>query len=309
MRKKKKYLWDRKTGTSLQFWPQKSTERSLIKPTVPIEYVSNNPSDQITAPHPLPIKILRERGIQHAAISEHDAGFYTQRANEDFNYISFTTGGSVILKIDGKKIRLKEGMMFYASSKSEYSLEIPKYWNMFFFHTEKSPRWNLLTKDVYIVKQAEFLEELKFPTYNFFNEVYKEKRSLRLLEIYADMIEIFLRREISGNHSDWYNLDNILHDLQTSSIQTIHTKQIAQQLGMNTYKFDKLCLKNYGVKFAKIVEKIKMQRAKNKLLSAQIPNISKIAKDCGYANVHSFSRAFSRYFQITPSEFLKKIDK
>ncbi len=309
MDKQNKYLWDRKTGTSLQFWPQKSTERSLIKPTVPIEYVSNNPKDKITAPPPLPIKILRERGIQHAAISEHDAGFYTQRANENFNYVSFTTGGNVILKIDGKKIRLKKGMMFYASSKSEYSLEIPKYWSMFFFHMEKSAKWNFLTKDIYIVKQAEFLEDIKFPTYNFFNEVYKEKRSLRLLEIYADMIEIFLRREISGNHADWHILDNILYDLQSNSIRSIQTKQVAKQLDMNIYEFDKLCVKNYGMKFAKLVEKIKMQRAKNKLLSTQIPNIKQIALDCGYANVHSFSRAFSRYFKTSPSKFIEKIGK
>ncbi len=304
---KNKYLWDRKTGSSLQFWPKNSTERSLIKPTVPLEFVSNNPKDKITFPPPLPIGILENRGIQHAAISEHVAGFYTQRASENFNYVSFTTGGSVNLKIDGKLIKLKKGMMFYASSKSEYSLQIPKYWNMFFFHLEKSPKWNFITNDVYIVRNAKFLDEIKFPTYLFFEEVYKANRSLRLLESYADIIEIFIRREISDDSTDWNRLDSIIHNLKVGKITSLKTKQVAEQLGMNSYEFDKLCIKNHGMKFAKLVEKIKMQRAKNSMLNVPSHNISEIARDCGYANVHSFSRAFSRYFNMSPTQFLNKM--
>ena len=301
-----KYLWDRKTETALQFWPEKSTEHSLIKPTVPLEFVSNTPSDKITFPHPLPIKILEGRGIHHAAISNHASGFYTQRANEEFNYVSFTTGGSANLKINGKNINLKKGMLFYASSKSEYTLQIPKYWNMFFFHLEKSPKWNFITKDIYIVRNANFLEEIKYPTYKFFDEVYKQNRSLRLLEIYADMLEIYIRREITNNDSHWNRLDNIIYELQTSSIQTISTKGAAQQLGMNVYKFDKHCIKFHGMKFAKLVEQIKMQKGKKLLMSLENPNITQIAKECGYANVHSFSRAFSRYFKETPTSFIEK---
>ncbi|MBO5255143.1 MAG: AraC family transcriptional regulator [Opitutales bacterium] len=120
------------------------------------------------------------------------------------------------------------------------------------------------------------------------------------------MLEIYIRREISNNDRDWNRLDNIIHELQTSSIQTISTKYAAKQLGMNVYKFDKHCIKFHGMKFAKLVEQIKMQKGKKLLMSIESPNITQIAKECGYANVHSFSRAFSRYFKETPTSFIEK---
>ncbi len=304
--KKTNYLWERKTETALQFWPEASIERSLIKPTTPKEFISTNPADKVCAPEPLPFEILESRGIPHSAISEHDKSFYTSRSHENFNFVSYTTGGDALLKIDGKKIHLKKGMFFYASHRSEYTLQISQSWKMFFFHLEKSPRWNDITDKVYIVKQAKFIEAISVPTLGYFNEVYSPERSLNLLDIYAETIEYFLRRELSEERFLWRNLDTLIAEIKSGNLKDTQTKNVAQRLNISIYELDKYCKISHGVKFAKLVEKINMRQAKQIMTSDKQQNITNIAKKCGFANVHSFSRAFSRNFGVSPSEFLKK---
>ncbi len=299
------YLWERKTDTSLQFWPETSIERSLIKPTTPKEFTSTDPKEKVCAPPPLPFEILASRGIPHSAISEHSQSFYTSRSRENFNFVCYTTGGSAILKIDGKTIRLKKGSLFYASHRSEYTLQIPKRWKMFFFHLEKSQRWNYITDKVYIVRQTKYLDAITSPTIAYFNEVYKPERSFNLLDIYAETIEYLLRRELSEESKMWRNVDELIAEMKTGNVTIMQTKLVAKKLNMSIYELNKFCLKTYGEKFAKIVEKINMRRAKQMLASNK--SISLVAKECCFANVHSFSRAFSRNFGMSPSDFLKSV--
>ena len=305
---KSNYLWERKTETSLQFWPKVSIERSLIKPTAPKEFISQNPNDKVCAPPPLPFGILESRGIPHSAISEHAKSFYTSRSHENFNFISYTTLGEAILKISGKTIRLKKGMFFYASHRSEYELRIPKLWKMFFFHLEKSKRWNNVSDNIYVVKQAKFLDDIKAPTFRYFNEVYKSDRSLHLLDIYADTIEYFIRRELTEDSEKWRNIDALVAEIKSGKLANAQTKFIAKKLNMTVYELDKYCLKTHGDKFAKLVEKINMQRAKRILLSKDTQKITTISKLCGFANVHSFSRAFSRNFGKSTTDFAKAVN-
>ena len=296
-------MWIRKKDTSLQFWPKASIERSLIKPTVPAEFVSTGLRGALTAPRPLPVKVLEARGIPHAAISRHAAGFYTHRRRENFNLISYTTGGSVIMKIDGKTIRITKGMFFYVSSKSEYTLKIPRGWQSFFFHMENSKRWNLATKSVYKVGRAKYFDEIKHPTEKFFAEVYKSGRSLLLLEMYAGLIEYFIRLELCGGSELRDSLDAIAGSILEGAATNLRVKEAASKLGVNVYALNKTCLALYGVKFAKFVENAKMQKAKNMLLAGGNVGVADIARACGFANVHSFSRAFSRNFKMPPTKF------
>ncbi len=304
---KPSYLWERKTDTSLQFWPEASIERSLIKPTAPKEFISTDPKEKVCAPPPLPFEILASRGIPHSAISEHSQSFYTSRSHENFNFVCYTTGGSAILKIDGKTVRLKKGTLFYASHRSEYTLQIPKRWKMFFFHLEKSKSWNNVTDKIYIVRQAKYLDAITSPTMGYFNEVYKPERSFNLLDIYAETIEYFLRRELSEDSKMWHNVDNYIAEIKAGNIATTQAKLVAKKLNLSIYELNKFCLKTYGKKFAKLSEKINMRRAKQMLSSNKSQHIALVAKECGFANVHSFSRAFSRNFGISPSEFLKSV--
>ncbi len=304
MKKHDDYLWEKKTDSSLLLWPKESVEKSLIKPTAPEHIVSYNPSAQITAPHALPFGILESRGIPHAAISAHAASFYTSRSKENFNYISFTYGGSVILKIDGKTINLKKGMMFFASSKSEYTLKIPKVWRMIFFHLEKSKRWNNITDAVYIVRKSRFANDIEYLAHQYFNEVYKPDRSLRLLCMYAEQIEYFIRRELSDENSLWQNVDSVLAQIESGNMENFSTKDIAKKLSMSVYDLDKFCLKTYGMKLARLANAIKMDASKRELISGLL-KIGDIAKRAGYANVHAFSKAFKKYTSMSPSDFVK----
>lgn len=297
------FLWVRKKDTSLQFWPKASIERSLIKPTAPAEFVSSDSRDMVTAPPPLPVKILEARGIPHAAISSHAAGFYTQRSHENFNIISYTTGGSAVLKIDGKTIRLKKGMFFYASSKAEYSLKISRSWQSFFFHMEKSKRWNSAADSVYLVGQAKYFDEIRHPTEKFFEEVYRPCRSLLLLDMYAGLIEYFIRLELGGAGGFRARLDALAGAVLEDGGRGLSAKTAAVELGVKVYELDKICKKIHGVKFAKFIENARMQKAKEMLLGARRADIAETARLCGYANAHSFSRAFSRKFNMPPTEF------
>lgn len=302
MKKRDKYLWMKKTDSSLLLWPKASVERSLIKPTAPERFVSHNPKEKVTAPYPLPFGGLEAYGISHAAISAHAAAFYTSRSREKFNYISYTLSGSVILKIDKKEIQLKEGSLFYASSKSEYTLKIAKVWRIIFFHLEKSKRWNNLTNAVYIVRKSKFLNEIKYLAEQYFKEVYKPDRSLRLLCMYAEQIAYFIRRELSDDNTLWQKVDEVLAGVESGSIKDFSVKKVARDLNISVYELNKFCTKTYGMNLATLSNSIRMDAAKRELISGYI-RISEVAKSTGYANVHAFSKAFKKSTGMSPSEF------
>ena len=54
------------------------------------------------------------------------------------------------------------------------------------------------------------------------------------------------------------------------------------------------------------IERIRMERAANRLCIMNHHSVSEVAFDCGFSSVSVFSRTFKRFYQIPPSRFFEK---
>ena len=54
------------------------------------------------------------------------------------------------------------------------------------------------------------------------------------------------------------------------------------------------------------IERVKLEKAANRLCLMPFKSVSEIAFECGYSSASSFSRSFKKYHCISPSDFLKK---
>lgn len=84
----------------------------------------------------------------------------------------------------------------------------------------------------------------------------------------------------------------------------ISNENLADIAGMSTVYFRKLFTKRYGVSPMRYLSNIKIDAAKNLLLSNNF-SVSDIAEAVGFSNVYSFSRAFKKATGQSPTEFLK----
>lgn len=299
---KQKYLWERKTDTSLQFWPKDSKEFSLIKPTVPQKYIGNGKGAKITSPMSLAFDALGARGIRHSAITEHVAGFYTQRAKENFNFISFTTGGSANLKIDGKNLKLTKGTLFYASTKSEYILSVAKKWKMIFFHL---PAKLSVCDCKYAVVQSSKTDEVAFLADKYLEEISSKNPSYSHLEHLADLLVFCVNSELLNLGKSTMDLSQRILEIPKSAMMLKSAKILAKELKVSLAILNAEFQKIYGLTCANYIANLKLTKARV-LLAENKMSIGEIAKACGFASSHSFDKAFFREMKTTPTQYIKR---
>lgn len=79
---------------------------------------------------------------------------------------------------------------------------------------------------------------------------------------------------------------------------------IAQESGISQYHFFRLFKNTFGISPHQYLLKKKMQFAKTELVTSR-HSISEIAFICGYSDIHSFSKAFKKFFGVSPAHFKK----
>lgn len=299
---KQKYLWERKTDTSLQFWPNDSKEFSLIKPTVPQKYIGKGKGAKITSPKSLAFDALGARGIRHSAITEHASGFYTQRAKENFNFVSFTTGGSATLKIDGKIFKLSKDTFFFASTKSEYILSVPKKWNMVFFHL---PAKLSVCDCRYAVENSSRTDEVAFLAQKYLEEISSPTPAYSHLEHLADLLVYCVNSEVGKLGKKKESLSQQILEIPTSKLIFKSAKLVAKELDISLAILNAEFQKLYGTTCAEYIAKLKLDKART-MLAENKKSIGEIAKMCGFASSHSFDKAFFRVMQITPTQYINR---
>ena len=302
---KQKYLWERKTDTSLQFWPNDSKEFSLIKPTVPQKYIGKGKGAKITSPKSLAFDALGARGIRHSAITEHASGFYTQRAKENFNFVSFTTGGSATLKIDNKTFKLSKDTFFFASTKSEYILSVPKKWNMVFFHL---PAKSTICNQKYVITQASHTDEISFLAGKYLEEINSPTPSYSHLESIADLLVYCINDEFVKIDNNSQSISETILKFPKSQLMSKSAKLLAKELKVSLANLNAEFQRLYGATCAEYIADLKLSKAR-KLLAENKLSIGEIAKMCGFASSHSFDKAFFRVMQITPTQYINRTSR
>ena len=79
----------------------------------------------------------------------------------------------------------------------------------------------------------------------------------------------------------------------------------AARCGMSRYHFAHAFREYLGQSPYAYLTKLRMERARELLADSDLP-IAEVAANCGYENPLYFSRAFSRHFQMPPSQYRRK---
>lgn len=298
---KKKYIWEKKTDTELQFWPRKSTEHYLSAPTLPKHLVKKRTVAKVSAPEGLPFDILRAKGIINSASTVHWTSYYQSRAKESFSIIVFTVSGSARVKINKRKYKLTRGTFFIAPANSEYVLRTNEKWSNIWFHLDDSLRWSSVVGTQAYVKKSRRIGEIKSAVDMWLKEVYKRDRSVEFLELIADTIVFCLRDELRERKENTLKLEDVILQISHSGLLNLSAVELAERLGYSLHFLDKICMQERSLKFAKILLSIKMKKACEILRTGG--SINDASTESGYADRTSFSKAFKRYFGISPSEF------
>jgi len=302
--KKAKYLWEKKTSSELQLWPSTSVEHYLAKPTLPMHLVHKNRRAKISAPEDLHFGILEPQGILAAALTEHNGNYYQSRADECFHVAVFTCSGSAKARIDRRNFTMRKGALFVAPAGTSYEFTTDKKWHNFWFHIENSKGWGGISGDKAYITKSACLEPLEHAVRAYVSEIYSPTRSLRLLEIYADLIAFYLHKEFEfgGAKGVENSFDVLMSRVRGELAENWTSVRAARELGISKIALDKLCLSKRSRTFAKLLTDMRMREARALLADGRL-KISDIAALVGYATPFSLSKAFKLYHGKSPAEF------
>jgi AraC-like DNA-binding protein len=86
----------------------------------------------------------------------------------------------------------------------------------------------------------------------------------------------------------------------------VNVDELASALAMSTSQFRRRLTAITGETPQNYITNIRMQKARYLLDTQSELSILEIALRCGYDDQSSFTRAFKRFFGITPSNYLQK---
>lgn len=97
---------------------------------------------------------------------------------------------------------------------------------------------------------------------------------------------------------------NKLNNLLSEMAMTLHrkwtTQQMADNLNMSKATLNRLCLNSYLKPASRLIHELKMERAADLLTHTQW-DLNNIALQLGYSEACNFSRAFKKYFGLSPN--------
>ncbi|WP_312644300.1 response regulator [Hydrogenoanaerobacterium sp.] len=114
---------------------------------------------------------------------------------------------------------------------------------------------------------------------------------------------INLQRQDSADILAGKGYEYIKKNYQASDLSL---KSVSEQLHISPSYFSSIFKKSTGDSFTNVLIKIRMENAKELLLSTN-KKIFEIAQETGYTDQHYFSYCFKRYFQISPNEMRRGI--
>lgn len=94
--------------------------------------------------------------------------------------------------------------------------------------------------------------------------------------------------------------DHLRDLISLAPSQEWQAEKLAQQLGMSSATLRRR-LQAENTSFTNLLQEVRMARALS-LVMTSTQAISEVAAQCGYESLTSFSQAFKRHFEISPSE-------
>ena len=111
------------------------------------------------------------------------------------------------------------------------------------------------------------------------------------------------------NESDREFLNKTVNTINSLMLQgQVDAEGVANQMGMSLYQFRQRLTTVTGEKPQDFIASLRMKRAQHLLENHPELNITEVAMLCAYKDTPNFTRAFKKYFGVTPTQYLTKND-
>ena len=152
-------------------------------------------------------------------------------------------------------------------------------------------------------------EVLLYSQEGIINKELYDFKSIQSLKAYL-MEQIFLIKKLAVYDS---NRERTIGEIAKTYIKENYQKEIdmsvvANMVSVSYTYFSELFKKQTGMNFRKYIMKIRMEEAK-KLLSDPTNKINEVAVSIGYENPKHFTRAFTNYYGMSPTDYKNELTR
>ena len=194
---------------------------------------------------------------------------------------------------------------------SNYGSELIKFcnlceeWKNAYFEKSYATYLNLCDSLCNQLEQNFLLKQFRVPILNFIQDVITTKitpdvSTHTLRNILKDDISFII--QTSGNDR---LIDSIIQYIQQNFATNISTTMLAEQFGLSSSYISNLLKQELGIRYNDYITKLRMDHAKQLLLSTN-SSVKSITTACGYYSQSHFTKLFAEYEGCTPLEYRKK---
>lgn len=258
--------------------------------------------------------LLAENGISFGGISHLSDKAYIERANgAPYHVMLYSLGGTGSIEFGGTRLAVGKGdLAVIPASKSEHRHRaLGPYWDIAWIRLDHSPRWRIVDSMNLCVVRSRYAPRIE----RCMEEVMAEssasdKECLRAVELNAELLSLYLRRELEASHDQGrdqtaWKLDRLWNAVDERLNQAWSVEKLAKEAAISRTHLFRVCESLYGVSPLKKVTILRMQRAKALLRNTDM-DLSGIAEYIGYANPFAFSATFKRIVGESPRSYRKK---
>ena len=289
--------WRIANPTRLQIWKSGSRQRYLTPPMkLPIAELIER--GDIAVP-PLKKNLFADCGIIAAAFVRHARGFYVERAKTGYYILAFVLSGAYTIKCNGKKYSLKKGMFYSAPPAAALTSFSPKTdITALWFHIKKTPYWSGKLGGEFFCAKSERAPILASLAEIYADGVYKDGTPQRYLRNAASLIFENIDAELARFSAAEKLPKKLARPAERAAKDGYTLAEAARHCGISAASLNAYFVRRYGSTFSKYALAAKMDFARAEL--ARNADIEKLARECGFADRHSFSKSYARYWGETP---------
>lgn len=258
------------------------------------------------------------------AFIDKNEGFIDDYHVHDWFDISFVLNGSVTYMIDDKKYKVKKGQVVIVSP-GKYHKEISysnKEFEVFYIcirFTKDGKYFNILQYlDIPEVTNVMNQKEIQEIFRNILNEVtYKEEGYL--IKISAQVLNLLValyrnKNGVKRNLGSIKNINEIRKDRITEDIKEYLEENYNKKISLNElskYFFlsqpyiSSIFKKQTGYTLIEYLNTVKISKAKSMFAKGE-DNISKVAEEVGFNDIHYFYKVFKQYENMTPVQYIER---
>ena len=253
-----------------------------------------------------------KKRILCGGISRLCKGFFAERPkNRDYHILIFTLEGQGIFEFEnGASFTSKKEDLVYSPASGIGHRHIPatEYWDLMWLRFDRAAAWLINTEFQH--RRSRYIYQIYHCVENIIKEsIVHELRTDRLLEIYSEMLDLYLHREFSQalnpNLEDIrFRMNQVWDSVNANLSKQWPTEKLAEMMGMSRTLFFKHCRELFGMTPGEKIRALRMKRAEQLLVNFQSP-VYLIAQAVGYENPNSFISVFSAYFGQSPLQYRK----